>query len=489
MRHGRWRGLVVGGLVPPVAGGCPVCAGAGARSCSRSSWHWPWCRCPTPMPVPAPAAGTPRDRLTAADGAFIGALVGRRGTSPLRSIVGPGPDVVYTFEVAEVVKGGIGQRVEVYSWAGCGFEVDPGEAVGVLLERHRGRWRSRLCQQIEPGKLRAAAAPLPAPDGQGPAALVVGGSVGEARLLTLDRQGRTLAYGYGEGLTVELSICPDGGRMLELVGDHRRPSRLALRELPGLRLVWERPLPLRPLSISAQSVRCLDGTGSGYVFAVIGGDSRGFPQATLLRVSRTTTTVLYRGTARSIAFGGDVGYVNEGRWGEAIGRINLHSGQGTPVVTGPRDMSRLVLAPDGSALATYVWGEDLTQIPGGDRRGARPPQVAVIDLEPSPPQVRTAFLEDASQTQPGRGVWGNMVWLNANRLGYFPGPGTHPQAHIFDRSLRELGGFDNWTASTTLPMGEGIIGLGTGRLTAADLPNGGGAAPQSPSARAAGRRG
>jgi hypothetical protein len=410
--------------------------------------------------------GDPRDRLAAADGAFIGELVGRRGTSPLRSIVGPGPDVV-TFEVVEVVKGAIGQRVEVDSMAGCGFEVDPGEAVGVLLERHRGRWRSGLCGQIEPAKLRAAAAPLPSPDGQAPAALVVGGSFGEARLLALDRQARTLAYGYGAGLTTQLSICPGGRRVLEVVRDDPRPSRVALRELPGLGLVWERRLPRQPPSINAQSVRCLDGDGTAYVFASNGGDPGWSPRATLLRVSHTTTTVLYQGAARSIAFGRDVGYLNEGRWGERIGRINLHSGQVTPVITGPRYTTRLVLSPDGSALATQVWGDDLTQMPGDDRRGSWPSQAVVIDLEPSPPQVRTTILGHSDRTVPG-----NMVWLDQDRIGFFPWSGDNARAIILDRSLHELGGMNNWSAWTSLLVGHVVIGVGQGRLSMADLPNG-----------------
>jgi hypothetical protein len=135
-------------------------------------------------------------------------------------------------------------------------------------------------------------------------------------------------------------------------------------------------------------------------------------------------------------------------------------------------MTRLVLGPDGSALATQVWGDDLTRAPGGDPNGSRPPQAVVIDLKPSPPRVRTTILDRANQTQTGRSVWGHMVWLNADRLGFFPAPGAHPRAHIFDSSLRELGGFDNWAASTSLLVGEVIIGLGQGRLTTATLPNG-----------------
>jgi hypothetical protein len=419
--------------------------------------------------------GDPRERLATADGAFIGTLVSRRETGPLGSIISTGRDVIYTFEVAEAFKGDLGRQVEVHSaasGASCGFEVPPGAPIGVLLDRGNGRWRSGLCGQIKPAELRAAAAPLPTPDGQPPAALVVGGGFGEARLLTLDRQARTLAYGYGAGDTTQLSVCPDGNRILELVGDHPKPSRLALRELPDLRLVWERPLPPQPPSVYADSVRCLGGDGSAYVFAANGGDPRWSPRATLLRVSPTTTTVLYRGTARSITFGADVAYINEGRWGEQIGRIDLGSGQVTRVITGPRYMTRLALRPDGLALATQVWGDDLVRRPGERSRGARPPQAVVIDLKPSPPRVRTTTLGPADQAETGRSVWGNMVWLTADRVGFFPADHATPRALIFDRSLRQQGGIEGWAASTTLLVGDGIVGLGQGTLSVAELPNG-----------------
>jgi hypothetical protein len=134
-------------------------------------------------------------------------------------------------------------------------------------------------------------------------------------------------------------------------------------------------------------------------------------------------------------------------------------------------MTRLVLGPDGSALATQVSSDDGARA-SGDRRNSRLPKAVVIDLEPAPPRVRTATLSRTDQTEIGRSVRGNMVWLNVNSIGFFPTAGAHPRARIFDRSLRELGGFDNWAAFTSLPVGEGIVGLGQGRLTMADLPNG-----------------
>ena len=49
-----------------------------------------------------------------------------------------------------------------------------------------------------------------------------------------------------------------------------------------------------------------------------------------------------------------------------------------------------------------------------------------------------------------------MVWLNADKIGFFPTAGLR-RARIFDSSLRELGGFDNWTGATSLQVGEVIV--------------------------------
>lgn len=91
----------------------------------------------------------------------------------------------------------------------------------------------------------------------------------------------------------------------------------------------------------------------------------------------------------------------------------------------------------------------------------------IIDLKPSPPQVRTTILGPTTQTVPG-----NMVWLDHDRIGFFPWSGENARAIIFDRPLHELGGINNWSAWTSLLVGDVMIGVGQGGLTMADLPNG-----------------
>jgi hypothetical protein len=105
------------------------------------------CSCPARLPV--------GERVDAADAAFVGRLVEVRGTA-------------YEFEVDQLVKGELGERVRVRSardTAQCGLRrTGPGEAVGVLLSRAGTGWSSSLCAQTTAGELLSSDENLP---GQG----------------------------------------------------------------------------------------------------------------------------------------------------------------------------------------------------------------------------------------------------------------------------------------------------------------------------------
>ena len=98
-----------------------------------------------------------RQRLDSADAAFIGRVVETR-PAPSRDGV---RELVYVFTVDNVVKGELGERVEVSSpldGAACGFELERDETSAILLRREADGegWVGGLCGQLAIGELIAA---------------------------------------------------------------------------------------------------------------------------------------------------------------------------------------------------------------------------------------------------------------------------------------------------------------------------------------------
>src|SRR5829696_8537247 len=113
--------------------------------------------------------------------------------------------------------------------------------MGLFLDRRGSDWLGSLCGQVKPAKLLEAARPLPAPNGRGPAALLVGGAFGHARTIALDRQGRTLVYGRGDGETQMLAVCPGARRVAEAV-TQGGGWIVAVRDVRSLRVLRSRRL-------------------------------------------------------------------------------------------------------------------------------------------------------------------------------------------------------------------------------------------------------
>jgi hypothetical protein len=382
--------------------------------------------------------GDPRDALANADGAFVGTLTD----------VTVAPDgssyADYTFAVETAVKGTLGATIEVRAGANdasCAFEAQPGDRVGAFLALIEGRWWSGLCNQIDPDLLLRAAAPLPAPDGQGPVRFVVGINLGRNRLIALDAQGRTLAYGAGDGLAIDVDLCPGSGRAVEGVRVGR--SGLAvLRELPSLRVLRRTEVVTGPRSPRVDVV-CLTRSGGRivaverhggewWVHELRGGDDR----------------VAWHGPARSVAIDGTRVLVLDGR---QLSVLSVGTGRLAPFVTVPAGASALAVSPDGSRVVgiTFDRADGASALFSVERSGATADRFALDALYAS----------------------GTLVWLDDRRFVYLPGDGT--RSFVLQAATMEpVSGFDGWFAGASTVSGRTAYGTSFGYLIAAGLHDG-----------------
>jgi hypothetical protein len=388
-----------------------------------------------------------REALGRFDGALIGTVIERKDASQ--------DGVTFVFRVEERFKGDLGATVDVRTpsnSAACGIEAPLGTRMGLFLERESGRWVGTLCSQVEPARLREAARPLPAPDGNGPVALLVGGRFGAARLLALDARGRTLAYGAGAGTVSAVSPCPGGRRVVE-VAQTGTGLVLATRALPTLRHVRRRQLT-SPAGPVPGAVRCANASGTEVIVFSAMPDA---PEtARLERLTATGRRVLWTGTALSASLTDRLAYVNAGPKATALLAVDLRTRAVTrlgrlPAFTGP-----LVPGAGGKRLAGIA----------SDLRSTSPSRLVVVTTGKRPAAVRTAPLGPA-------GVTGDLFWLPGSRLAVFPHYDTVP-ARVYDARLRVVSRFGGWRAQRAALVGSDAFGLsfGDGRLLRARLPAG-----------------
>lgn len=384
----------------------------------------------------------PRAALAQSDGAFVGRLVARRDA---------GQRAVLTFSVERALKGSIGSTIEVLTAsnsAACGLELQPDTRVGLALDRRGGTWHGHLCTQFDPEELLAAALPLPAPNGRGPVALVVGGEFGDVRLIALDARGRTLAYGRGGGRAGLISVCPGRQRLLELafVGSG---TTLVVRQLPTLRIVRRHATTL-PGSRHPTVLACRSRPGtSAVVFARGPGDSPA--KAALYRLRNGRRTALWSGAAFDAGFSSSAAYLSAGMTGRSLLRIDLDDGRANIVATLPGPTTSLAVNRSGTALA------------GVHSRIAAPSQVVRIDLRRRPGRVAVARL--------AREVSGQVFWLRGGRSLFVPAYGGSA-ARVLDDALRTRSHF-RWTAGMAA-LADGVL-FGTDHtraLFSAELPSG-----------------
>ncbi|MGH3065376.1 MAG: hypothetical protein ACRDOF_03655 [Gaiellaceae bacterium] len=386
----------------------------------------------------------PWNLLKQTDGAFVGRLVSRRETDQGRAVL--------TFSVERVVKGEIAATVEVTTannGGACGIETSVGRRIGLFLARENDGWVGHLCWQVSPQDLLAAAA-LPAPNGKGPVALFVRGRFGPARTLALDAKGRTLGYAVGSDNVRQVTACPGGQRIAELVyrGSHHF---VVTRELPTFWFVREQRLPRREYGVA--SLRCVDTLGERLALFSSNPDARGL----LAQITPRSVTTLWRGSAFYASFWRNVAYVQ------------AHGGRGTRIVT--VDLRTSKTTPLGSVRATGLY--ELAPNAAGTKlvgdsyeegcRTAPCAHLVVIDLRPRPISARRIPLPTE--------CCGSAHWIPGDRFAYFHFSGG--PILVYTSALRRDGRISGWSAGDGVAIGRTMYGVTRGgTLIRADLTSG-----------------
>ena len=149
-----------------------------------------------------------------ADAAFVGVA-----TEELNVPLGPGVTDEFgggpgswAFDVVEVVKGELDDRVEVWQDMNgeCGPIFEIGELIGVVVRRVGDRYVTSDCGGVWLPDELLAPGTLASPTGSGPVALVATGRTGDAVLATYDADGNLLGWGLGEpgDILMRPRVCP-----------------------------------------------------------------------------------------------------------------------------------------------------------------------------------------------------------------------------------------------------------------------------------------
>ena len=388
--------------------------------------------------------GDPRDALKASDGAFVGTLV-----SATPNAEDEGQTSTYTFTVEEEIKGDLGGTVDVISstsGASCGIEVPIGGQTGLFLDMVDGAWSSSLCQQVDPDQLRAAAQPMPEPDGEGPIKMLVSGSYGEAGIIALDSQGRTLAYGEREPDSGMLHVCPNSKRFLEIYGDWRRPE-LAIRDTSTLEVIREVDLPLgaRPYRfVSPVAMTCADDKADVVYLAAMRDGGEGF----VFKITDTVTRI-YKANVGGFHFVGTDLYLTEGGRARFLVKLDLAKNSRDGIATVPDNSTRPRVSPNGR------W---VTLRAGGDR-------TRLVVVNTTTGNVRSKLLRV--------GKAGEAMWLTNRRIAFLPGGYDNNRIEIYTRRLNKVAKVTGeWYTTSNFLEGGVAYGVGWGVLYKASLPGG-----------------
>jgi hypothetical protein len=384
-----------------------------------------------------------REDLLRSDGAFIGTFLSERPAED-----DPQWTKVMTFRVDEELKGELGESVDVYTGSQgsmCGLYAQEGARLGLLLwlDATTGRWWSGSCSVRDKEELRAAAAPLPAPDGAGPARALVGGSWGEVGHMALDGRGRTLGYGTGDRTVVDLEVCPRARTFVEV---HVQGAGyvVAARRLRSNALLWEADLGVA--GETPVGVGCTRGRSPDVYVATrpFGGSD---PEGHILRFREGRRKVAYQGSLFDAEFGPDRrAYLEREREGRRLTALDLRSGAVRSLARLHAGSASFAVSPDGRRVAAFA---DET--------------LFVIDVA-SGLSFGRELAEDAL---------GEVAWLGNGKVGFFPRCGERTRIQVFEADLQSHRGLPGrWCAYDFETAGRKAWGIADGTVRKVTLRRG-----------------
>jgi hypothetical protein len=387
-----------------------------------------------------------REELADADAAFVGTLISVT-PAPL-GFVGLGRPLA-RFQVEKAIKGRLTAEIDVDTWinSSCAVELKVGERGGLLLHGEGDQWSSSLCSQVDPDALVQAAAPLPAPNGQGPLTFLVAGKFTESSTLGVDSNAALLAYGEGEEPAEDFSVCPGSNVAVE-----RRGRALFLRDLRTFR---SKPTDAQPQIADSESIDGIacSGADASELLVVIADRSASLIKTRIVALRGTSASQMFEELGPYIVFDMPRRLVYAGD--DLLRRINLVDGSAENLGPIPTAWDAPLVNSNGTRLA-YLKDH-------GHSAGI---EIVAVDLTASPVRVR-------SIRQPW--AWGSLMWSKdflvfAETEQGQGDPST--RVRFYDPELRQVGQFDGWGASLNVLEDDVLYGIRGGSLISRPLLNG-----------------
>ncbi len=404
--------------------------------------------------------GDPRDQLADADGAIVGTFQeSHPAVQPTPGLpTSSGDDTIYTFSVDEAIKGQFPDTLEVHSAADgatCGLEVSPGQDYGLFLYESEGQWHSNLCSQTSPDEMRDAATELPAPNGQGPPWLFVGGSFGEKQVISLDEKGRTIAYGEGGRDARIVETCPGGTHLAELGHSNEDArSHLMIRRTKTLDLISDIELPyFRGKRFGSQypfSLSCIAKDGGKVI--VFSTDQAMPAKSLFVLYTGQSREVLQEGSALAAEFHGDRAIVRDGKNAKSLALQELRPVRRTAIGRIPgTNPGPFAINAAGTKVAGISY-------PSYDRPDARP--IAWL--------ARLGTREILQRSPRGIDGTSQVLWWG-KKVVMIPFFG---HVTVLGPTLARKARFGDWHSNDAVVRGDVLYGVGDGVLIKAELPNG-----------------